>query len=76
MARRAPAEHPHDVAASDLRWLAVVALIFAAALALFFAALAVYHAFGGHPGVWAAIRRLRRFARWLLPRWSHRWRAT
>ena len=76
MARRAPAEHPDDVAASDLRWLAVVAVVFAAALALFFAALLVYHATGPHAGVWAVIRRLRGFARWLMPRWSHHWRAS
>ena len=76
VARRAHAESTDDVAASDLRWLVVVALVFAAALVLFFAALFVYHALGGHPGVWAVIRRLRWFARWLLPHWSHRWWAT
>ena len=76
MARRAEAESTQDVAASDLRWLAVAAVVFAAALALFFAALLVYHATGPHAGVWAVIRRLRRFARWLMPRWSHHWRAS
>ena len=74
MARRAEAESTQDVAASDLRWLAVVAVVFAAALALFFAALLVYHATGPHAAAWAVIRRLRRLARWLIPRWSHRWR--
>ena len=34
MIRPAEAESTEDVAASDLRWLAVVALIFAATLAL------------------------------------------
>jgi hypothetical protein len=76
VARRVEAESTQDVAASDLRWLAVVALIFAAALVLFFVALFVYHALGGHPGVWVVIRQLRRIARWLLPHWSHRWRDT
>ena len=75
MARRATAERTDDVAASDLRWLAFAGLTFAAALVLFFVALAVYHAFGGHPGVWMVIRALRRAARWLIPRWSHHWLA-
>jgi hypothetical protein len=75
VARRAWAERTDDVAATDLRWLAVVALVFAAALVLFFVALFVYHALGGHPGVWMVIRRLRWFARWLLPHWSRHWGA-
>src|SRR2546422_11647689 len=67
VARRAHAESTDDVAASDLRWLVVVALVFAAALVVFFAALFVYHALGGHPGVWAVIPRLRRVAPRVVP---------
>jgi len=77
VARRAAAEpHGAEVAAGDLRWLLITALVLAATLALFFAALFVYRATGPHAIGWAVIRRLRRASRWLLPRWSHRWRGT
>jgi len=77
LARRAAAEpHSAEVAAGDLRWLLITALVLAATLALFFAALFVYRATGPHAIGWAVIRRLRRASRWLLPRWSHRWRET
>ena len=77
VARRAAAEpHGAEVAAGDLRWLLITALVLAATLALFFAALFVYRATGPHAIGWAVIRRLRRASLWLLPRWSHRWRGT
>ena len=77
MARRAAAEpHRAEVDAGDLRWLLIAALVLVATLAIFFGALFVYHATGPHAVGWAVIRRLRRVSKWLLPRWSHRWRAT
>jgi len=77
VARRAAAEaHSTDVAAGDLRWLVIATVVMVATLALFFAALFVYHATGPHTVGWAIIRRLRRVSKWLLPQWSHRWRAS
>src|SRR2546429_566540 len=56
VARRAAAErHSAEVAAGDLRWLLITALVLAATLALFFAALFVYRATGPHAIGWAAL---------------------
>jgi len=54
----------------------IATVVMVATLALFFAALFVYHATGPHTVGWAIIRWLRRVSKWLLPQWSHRWRAS
>lgn len=58
----------HEVAQSDVRWLLVIVVVFATSVALCYAALLVYRATGPHPEMLLLTRRLKRLARWLLPR--------
>jgi hypothetical protein len=66
-------ERRDEPAVADRRWLLISVSVFAAALATFALVVWLFHLTGPHPQVWVLIRRLRTFARWLLPRWSHHW---
>jgi hypothetical protein len=57
----------HEATRSDVRWLLAAAAVFAATLLLLGLAIAVYQATGPHPGVRWLLKRLRFWARWLLP---------
>jgi hypothetical protein len=56
-----------DVAATDRRWLGVTVVVFLGSLAFLWAAYRLYAATAPHPWAHAALRRLERFARWLVP---------
>lgn len=51
----------------DLRWLLIMAVAFILSLAALAGMYAIYHATGPHPQVTMALRRMRYYARWLLP---------
>jgi len=55
------------VAATDRRWLGVTVAVFVLSLGLLWAVYHLYAATAPHPHVRAALRRLERFSRWLVP---------
>ncbi len=63
----APLRPRHDPAGSDLRWLLAAGAVFVATLLVVGLAIVVYQATGPHPGVRWLLKRLRFWARWLLP---------
>ncbi len=61
--------HEREVARADRRWFVLTlggAIVFLGAI---FGARALYHLTGPHPQVTVFWRRLRRLARWVIPRW-------
>ena len=64
-----PSRHEREVARSDRRWFLLTLAGSTALLGLIFGARALYHLTGPHPGVTLFLRRLRGFARWVIPRW-------
>jgi hypothetical protein len=51
----------------DTRWLLIMIVGFAASLLVLALAYWLYRLTGPHPGVMLVLRRLRYYARWLLP---------
>ena len=72
--RAARAGHVDEVALVDRRWLAIAAIVFVASIAACVLAYWILRVTGPHPEIWTLLRRLRRVARWVLPRWSHHWK--
>ncbi len=70
------ATHAQEEALADRQWFAIVALVFTAAIAACFGVVWLFHVTGPHPEIWTFLHKLHTAARWLLPRWSHHWRAT
>jgi hypothetical protein len=56
-----------DVAATDRRWLGVTVIVFLGSLGFLWAAYRFYALTAPHPWAHAALRRLERFARRLVP---------
>jgi hypothetical protein len=59
--------HQREVWQIDRRWLVTWVVSFAASLALFFGAYAIYKATGPHPQVTVFLRAVRHEVRWLIP---------
>jgi hypothetical protein len=56
------------VARADRRWFLITFGVFALSVGLIFGARALYRWTGPHPGMTLFFRRLRRWARWIIPR--------
>jgi hypothetical protein len=58
-----------EVERTDRRWFLAAAVVFGVSLGVFFGAHRLYRATGPHPEIYSFFRRVRGFARRLLPRW-------
>ena len=65
---RRPSRATREVLRTDRRWFLASAAIFGLSIAGFAASVAVYRWTGPHPRVTLLVRRLRAFARWVIPR--------
>jgi hypothetical protein len=74
-ATRPPGRAQLEVARTDRRWLALVAVMFVLVVSLLFGAFAIYRWTGPHVEVTLLLRRLRNMARWFIPRHRqpHKW---
>ena len=61
--------HERETARSDRRWFLFTIAGAAALVVLIFGAREVYHWTGPHPKVTMLMRRVRGFARWVIPHW-------
>ena len=57
-----------EVHRSDRRWFLITAVVFGVSIVGLFGGLALYRWTGPHPQITLFIRRVRGFARWVIPR--------
>jgi hypothetical protein len=68
LVRAADSRRTREIGRADRRWFLIGTVVFGLSVALFFGARGLYRLTGPHPEVTQLLDRVKRIARWIIPR--------